>query len=119
MPKKLDKYLSFIPQEQRDTLFGSITDVVAYPRGDPIREGVISGTYPPCLLFHLSNFLNYNIAYDDTMKIMIIAATALSVIPIFLALLMPNWYLGDTQNAVDEADLTGETLHDEEHRRED
>ncbi|KAK7689671.1 hypothetical protein QCA50_007466 [Cerrena zonata] len=100
MPGKLDKYLSFLPKEQRDALFGSITDVVAYPRGDPIREGVIS-------------------AYDDTMKIMIIAATALSVIPIFLALLMPNWYLGDKQNAVDDADLTGETVNDEERRRED
>ena len=41
------------------------------------------------------------------MKIMVIAATALSVIPIFLALAMPNWYLGDKQNAVDAADLTG------------
>lgn len=45
MPKKLAKYLSFLPEEQRDALFGSITSVVAYPRGDPIREGVISGTF--------------------------------------------------------------------------
>ena len=62
---------------------------------------------------------SFYIAYDDTMKIMIIAATALSVIPIFFALMMPNWYLGDKQNAVDDADLNGETTNDEERRRED
>lgn len=42
------------------------------------------------------------------MKIMIITATAVSVVPIFLSLFMPNWYLGDKQNAVDSADLKGE-----------
>ena len=39
---------------------------------------------------------------------MIIAATAIAVIPIILALFLPNWYLGDTQNAVDKANLDGE-----------
>ena len=42
------------------------------------------------------------------MKTMIIAATVLAIIPIILALFLPNWYLGDTQNAVDEANLEGE-----------
>jgi len=41
------------------------------------------------------------------MKIMVIAATVLSVVPVCLALAMPNWYLGDQQNAVDAADLSG------------
>lgn len=58
-------------------------------------------------------------AYDDTMKIMVTTATILSVIPILLALAMPNWYLGDKQNAIDAADLTGRSeleddLEDEE-----
>jgi hypothetical protein len=48
------------------------------------------------------------------MKIMVIAATALSVVPIGLALTMPNWYLGDKQNAVDAADLTGRVASDDE-----
>ena len=39
------------------------------------------------------------------MKIMLIAATALSVLPLLLSLLMPNWYLGDQQNAVEDPDL--------------
>ena len=30
-------------------------------------------------------------------------ATALSVIPLVLPVFMPNWYLGDGQNAVEEA----------------
>lgn len=45
---------------------------------------------------------------------MVIIATAVSVAPIFLALLMPNWYLGDKQNAVDDADLAGERDSDGE-----
>lgn len=34
------------------------------------------------------------------MKVMVIAATLISVVPIILSLGMPDWYLGDTQNAV-------------------
>lgn len=53
------------------------------------------------------------IAYDDTMKILILAATCISVIPILLALTMPNWYLGDKQNAVDDSNLAGERVADD------
>lgn len=42
------------------------------------------------------------------MKIMIIVATVFSVPPIIFAFFMPDLYLGDTQNAVDAADLSGE-----------
>ena len=42
------------------------------------------------------------------MKVMLVLATVLSVIPLVLSVFMPNWYLGDKQNAVDAADLTGE-----------
>ena len=38
------------------------------------------------------------------MEIMLVAATALSVVPLLLSLLMPDWYLGDQQNAVEELD---------------
>ncbi|THH07782.1 hypothetical protein EW145_g3143 [Phellinidium pouzarii] len=93
MPGNLERNLPQLTAEQRATLFGSITDVLKYPRGDAIREGVIA-------------------AYDSTMKTMVIAATALSVVPIILALGMPNWYLGDTQNAVDDAALDGEVRYE-------
>ena len=43
------------------------------------------------------------------MKAMVVAATVIAVIPVLLSIGMPNWYLGDTQNAVDEAALDGET----------
>ena len=46
-------------------------------------------------------------AYSDTMKTMLVLATLLSVIPVVLALLMPDWYLGDQQNAVYESELGG------------
>ena len=42
------------------------------------------------------------------MKLMLIAATAVAAVPIVLSLFMPNWYLGDGQNAVDGTDLQGE-----------
>ena len=58
MPDNLSKHLaSLLSQDQINALFGSLTDVLKYPRGDPIRDGVIT-------------------AYDETMKVMIIAATA-------------------------------------------
>ena len=47
------------------------------------------------------------LAYDDTMKVMILCATGLSVIPVLCGFGMPNWYLGDEQNAVDSTDITG------------
>ncbi|KIK94500.1 hypothetical protein PAXRUDRAFT_33484 [Paxillus rubicundulus Ve08.2h10] len=88
MPGNLEKYLPWLTDEERAELYGSITSVTSSPRGDPVREGVIQ-------------------AYDDTMKIMVLCAVIFSVVPVLLALGMPNWYLGDKQNAVDAADLTG------------
>lgn len=48
-----------------------------------------------------------SLAYDDTMKVMILCAIGLSVLPVLCALGMPDWHLGDKQNAVDSSDLTG------------
>ena len=59
-------------------------------------------------LISVTDFFLNPLAYDETMKTMVIAATAIAVIPILLALFLPNWYLGDTQNAVDNANLEGE-----------
>ncbi|KAI0793538.1 MFS general substrate transporter [Fomes fomentarius] len=83
MPSKLKDYLPTLSQDERDELFGNITAVRARPMDDPVRQGVIN-------------------AYSDTMKRMLIIATVLSVIPLVLSLLMPNWYLGDQQNAVED-----------------
>ncbi|QRV78334.1 major facilitator superfamily transporter [Ceratobasidium sp. AG-Ba] len=93
MPKQLEIHLPGVNETTRATLFGSITTIATYPPGDPIREGVIQ-------------------AYDETMKVMLIAATVIAVIPVALALLMPDYFLGDTQNAVEGTALTGETISD-------
>lgn len=82
MPDKLAAHLPSLNQTELDTLFGSITSVMALPFDDPVRVGVIG-------------------AYGDTMRVMLIAATVLAVVPLLIALGMPNWYLGDNQNAVD------------------
>ena len=47
MPVKLAEHLPNVNQTTRDELFGSITDVMALPFGDPTREGVIAGASPP------------------------------------------------------------------------
>ncbi|KAF9014214.1 drug:h+ antiporter [Cyathus striatus] len=88
MPGKLAKYLSFLPEETRQELYGSIIYAATYERGTPIREGVIS-------------------AYDEVMKIQCIVATVFAIFPLILAFFMPNWFLGDTQNAVEGVDLAG------------
>lgn len=43
MPGKLKEALPELSEDERMALFGSIKDVLKYPRGDPIREGVIIG----------------------------------------------------------------------------
>lgn len=43
MPAALTKHLPGVPEANVKLLFGSITAVVQYPRGHPIREGVIDG----------------------------------------------------------------------------
>lgn len=49
------------------------------------------------------------IAYGDVMHIMLIVAIVVAVFPIFLTFLMPDYHLGDYQNAVDRKQLSGET----------
>jgi len=50
-------------------------------------------------------------AYDEVIKVLTIAATVFAIIPILMAFFIPNWYLGDQQNAVDNVDLSGEKVH--------
>lgn len=45
MPTKLAKYLPEMSSDQIAELYGSITQVMMYPDGDPIREGVSNGTF--------------------------------------------------------------------------
>ena len=47
MPANLERELPMLSKKEIEALFGSITDVLAYPRGHPIREGVIAGAFIP------------------------------------------------------------------------
>ncbi|TFK33911.1 drug:h+ antiporter [Crucibulum laeve] len=88
MPGRIAHHLPFLTADLQTQLYGSIVSVYSYPRGTPIREGAI-------------------MAYDDVMKIMTIVGTVFAVFPLLLSLIMPNWYLGDQQNAVEQVDLAG------------
>ena len=46
MPDNLLKHLPFLSQQERDLLYNNIPFVLAYERGDPVREGVIRGKAP-------------------------------------------------------------------------
>lgn len=59
MPGKLAKHLPQLSAADREALFGSITDVTKYPRGNPIREGVIGGKQPSSSLRIISNLYCY------------------------------------------------------------
>ena len=53
-----------------------------------------------------------NAAYDDVMKVLCIAATAFAVPPLIMSLFMPDWYLGEGQNAVEGLGLDGHKVED-------
>ncbi|KIM27656.1 hypothetical protein M408DRAFT_16535 [Serendipita vermifera MAFF 305830] len=95
MPANLAKYIPQISQEERDTLFGSIITIGSLDPSDPVRQGAIA-------------------AYGDTMRILIIVALVFGLIPIALALLMPNYFLSDAQNAIDGLDIAGRKVHEPE-----
>lgn len=60
MPGKLAEYLPFLSEEQRAKLFGDIASVIALPRGNATREGVIHGSFSILLLtlpFTFSSFV--------------------------------------------------------------
>jgi hypothetical protein len=118
MPEQLDIHLPFLNATERAEIFGSITIAAEQPLDSPIRQGVIAGTSP---LPHPRPILSSNDtpAYSETMKVMLIAATVLSVIPPLAAFLMPDYYLGDQQNAVDQAGLTGERVIEGEAERDE
>ena len=54
MPGKLAEYLPGLTREEREALFGSITDIMEYAFDDPVRQGVITGAFS---LLSLPSFL--------------------------------------------------------------
>lgn len=66
-----------------------------YAWGTPERRSVISG-------------------FDATVKPIFLTALCLTVIPLIAGLLMPNYYLGKTQNAIDGTDNSGRVIENPE-----
>ncbi|BGP11691.1 hypothetical protein JCM10049v2_007611 [Rhodotorula toruloides] len=90
MPRKLASHLTgILSSTEIASVFGSITTAVTY-RGtnDAAYDGIVG-------------------AYTQTMKILLIAATAIAVVPPFLALMVSNIKLSNDQNAVEGEDLAG------------
>lgn len=90
MPNQLALRLNGeLTQAEITGIFQSITTAATYPMGSPIRQGVIG-------------------AYTYVMKLILIPATVLAIIPIIASLFMKNVYLGETQNAVEDVGETGD-----------
>ncbi|KAL0570723.1 hypothetical protein V5O48_011242, partial [Marasmius crinis-equi] len=89
MPGRLAVHLPNLNETERAQIFSSISLIRdMYPQGSPTREGII-------------------LAYGDVMKTLLIAATCIAIIPLLLSFALPEWRLGDSQNAVDFVDLAG------------
>ncbi|KAG9125995.1 hypothetical protein FRC07_005303 [Ceratobasidium sp. 392] len=91
MPDNLVKYLPGVPAATINKLYGSIK--TARDAAPEIRAGVIQ-------------------AYSVTTRPMFISALGLSFISLILAFFMPNFFLGDTHNAVDGKNVAGERALD-------
>ncbi|GAA5823732.1 hypothetical protein JCM5353_008574 [Sporobolomyces roseus] len=95
MPVELANRLTgLIPEANITLIYGSITTAASYPKGSPVYEGVIG-------------------AYDEVMKILLIAATVIAVFPPLFALGINNILLTKAHNAVEGEDVAGRTLDDE------
>lgn len=84
MPDNLRKYLpDSVSEAQIQTYFGNIRTLRQLEFDDPIRQGAIT-------------------AYADTTYYLFVPALALSFIPFIAAFFQTNYFLGDTQNAVED-----------------
>ncbi|KAF9269901.1 drug:h+ antiporter [Marasmius fiardii PR-910] len=89
MPSRLAVHLPNLNETERSQIFASISLIRdQYLEGSETRIGIVA-------------------AYSDVMRSLLIAATCIAVVPLLISLAMPEWHLGDTQNAVDHVDLDG------------
>ncbi|KAI5476706.1 MFS transporter, drug:H+ antiporter [Pseudohyphozyma bogoriensis] len=101
MPENLETQLSgLLPEANITAIYGSITTAVSYGTDSPIYAGVVT-------------------AYGQTMKVLLIAATCIAVIPVLLSIGITDVFLSDAHNAVEHEDLGGRPMgNDEEKQRE-
>lgn len=83
MRGNLRKYMpDSVSDAQVDTFYGSITKIRQYPYDSEIRQAAIK-------------------AYSDTAYFLFVPALSMTVIPFLVSFLQRNYYLGDSQNAVE------------------
>lgn len=86
MPGQLEQNLAgILNSTEIDSVYGAITTALTYA-GTPAYEPIVA-------------------SYTHVMKILVICATAIAVIPLGLSLLVTDLYLGDGQNAVEHNDV--------------
>lgn len=96
MPGELAKHVPTNNTTLINELYSSITNIGAYPAGDPIREGAIQ-------------------AYSVVMRNLCIGATITAIFPPLIAyFFVTDIKLGNTQNQFDNRDLLGRKVDDKE-----
>ncbi|WVO17819.1 hypothetical protein L204_105517 [Cryptococcus depauperatus] len=94
MPKELAKHVPTTNQTLLNDLYGSITEITAYPINDPIRQGAIT-------------------AYQNVMFQLVLGAMIVAIFPpIFCIIFTRDIKLTRAQNAVDCRDLAGRPIDD-------
>lgn len=102
MPKYLREYLpDSVSDKQISKFFGNIKSIRSYDYDSEIRQGAIT-------------------AYSKTMWYLLVPALSICFIPLICACFQTNFFLGDTQNAVDDGIITEDprTVGTEEERLE-
>lgn len=88
MPNNLAIYLPDVSPEFRAKYYGSITVITKLDFSDPVRQGIIK-------------------AYAKTSGPIAICALCLATVPLLATFWMPDYYLGEQQNAVTGRGLDG------------
>ncbi|KAJ3740665.1 drug:h+ antiporter [Lentinula detonsa] len=89
MPKQLSQNLNgLLNSTEIDSIYASITTAVTYRSDEAVYDGIIT-------------------SYDYTMKILLIVATAIAVVPVILSFFVKDMYLSDKHNDVEDIDANG------------
>ncbi|KAE9398857.1 drug:h+ antiporter [Gymnopus androsaceus JB14] len=89
MPKQLTQNLNgLVNSTEINDIYSSITTAITYRDETAIYDGIIT-------------------SYDYTMKILLIVATVIAVIPVILSLFVKDMYLSDKHNDVEDVDNSG------------
>lgn len=118
MPVQLEQHLAgILNSTEIAAVYGSIYTAATYKTTNAaayegIIESYVRSTFPPFLKpKKRKTDFSFSLHFQSyTMKILLIAGTAVAVIPPFLALGVKNIHLTETQNAVENEALDGRPI---------